>query len=256
MVRLATLAEKAERPVPSGHGTFTMRHELDCDCETFWRLFFEKDFNEQLFKALEFPEWKLLDTRRPTRRSSAPSRRRPRWRRRRRRQAARLELRLRRGRHLRQGDEDAQVRLKPNVMTEKLRNEGTVKCEPRAMARAPASSRSSPRPRSSSRRMIESSFEKSFRTGWQKSADFINKWVKDTREGPALAALLALAVLAPLGCDNALVGNVTRCRRPSHCPSRSRARRSPRGRSLIESKTPSTWRARRTPGSLRTTAPR
>ena len=27
--------------------------------------------------------------------------------------------------------------------------------------------------------MIESSFEKSFRTGWQNSADFINKWVKD-----------------------------------------------------------------------------
>ena len=42
--------------------TFTMRHDLDCDCEKFWKLFFEKDFNEQLFKALEFPEWKLLDT--------------------------------------------------------------------------------------------------------------------------------------------------------------------------------------------------
>ena len=70
--------------------------------------------------------------------------------------------------------------IKPNVMTEKLRNEGTVKCEPRGdgkstriveiIAEAKVFGVGG---------MIESSFEKSFRTGWQKSADFINKWVKD-----------------------------------------------------------------------------
>src|SRR3954466_10855348 len=42
-------------------GTFTMRHELDCDCDRFWKLFFDKEFNVALFKALEFPEWKLID---------------------------------------------------------------------------------------------------------------------------------------------------------------------------------------------------
>ena len=65
-------------------------------------------------------------------------------------------------------------------MTEKLRNEGTVKCEPRGdgkstrvveiIAEAKVFGLGG---------MIESSFEKSFRTGWQKSAEFINKWVKD-----------------------------------------------------------------------------
>ena len=70
--------------------------------------------------------------------------------------------------------------IKPNVMTEKLRNEGTVKCEPRGegkstrvveiIAEAKVFGLGG---------MIESSFEKSFRTGWQKSAEFINKWVKD-----------------------------------------------------------------------------
>ena len=161
--------------------TFTMRHDLDCDCEKFWKLFFEKDFNEQLFKALEFPEWKLLDTKetdteivrtvKATPKMEAPA------------AVAKLlgssfgydEV----GR-FDKASKTLKFIIKPNVMTEKLRNEGTVKCEPRGdgkstrvveiIAEAKVFGVGG---------MIESSFEKSFRTGWQKSADFINKWVKD-----------------------------------------------------------------------------
>jgi hypothetical protein len=161
--------------------TFTMRHDLDCDCDTFWRLFFEKDFNEKLFKALEFPEWKLIDTKetdkeiirnvKATPKMDAP--------------APVVKLLGSSFGYDEEGRYDKATKthkfiIKPNVMTEKLRNEGTVKCEPRGdgkstrvveiIAEAKVFGLGG---------MIESSIEKSFRTGWQQSADFINKWVKE-----------------------------------------------------------------------------
>jgi hypothetical protein len=161
--------------------TFTMRHDLDCDCDTFWRLFFEKDFNEQLYKALQFPEWKLLDTKETDKEiirtvKAMPKMDAP---------AAVVKLLGSSFGYDEEGRFDKATKthkfiIKPNVMTEKLRNEGSVKCEPRGegkstrvveiIAEAKVFGVGG---------MIESSFEKSFRTGWQQSADFINKWVKD-----------------------------------------------------------------------------
>jgi hypothetical protein len=161
--------------------TFTMRHDLDCDCDTFWRLFFEKDFNEQLYKALQFPEWKLLDTKETDKEiirtvKAMPKMDAP---------AAVVKLLGSSFGYDEEGRFDKATKthkfiIKPNVMTEKLRNEGSVKCEPRGegkstrvveiIAEAKVFGLGG---------MIESSFEKSFRTGWQQSADFINKWVKD-----------------------------------------------------------------------------
>ena len=161
--------------------TFTMRHELDCDPERFWKLFFEEDFNIALFKALEFPAWKLVETKetdkeitrmvKATPKMDAP--------------AAVVKLLGSSFGYDEEGRFDKATKthkfiIKTNVMTEKLRNEGTVKCEPRGegkstrvveiIAEAKVFGLGG---------MIESSFEKSFRTGWQQSADFINGWVKD-----------------------------------------------------------------------------
>ena len=158
-----------------------MRHDLDCDCDTFWKLFWELDFNEQLFKALEYPAWKLVDTKetdkeiirtvKATPKMEAPG------------PVAKL-LGSSFG-YDEEGRFDKATKthkfiITPNVLAGKLRNEGTVKCEPRGegkstriveiIAEAKVFGLGG---------MIESSFEKSFRTGWQKSADFINKWVKD-----------------------------------------------------------------------------
>jgi hypothetical protein len=161
--------------------TFTMRHELECDCERFWKLFFDEEFNVALFKALEFPAWKLLESKetdseiirtvKATPKMGAPA------------AVAKLlgssfgydeEGRFNRA------SKTLKFVIKTNVMTDKLRNEGTVKCEPRGdgkstrvveiIAEAKVFGLGG---------VIESSFEKSFRTGWQKSADFINKWVKE-----------------------------------------------------------------------------
>ena len=162
-------------------GTFTMRHELDCDCDRFWKLFFDKEFNVALFKALEFPEWKLIDdketdteiirTVKATPKMEAP--------------AAVVKLLGSSFGYDEEGRFNKATKthkfvIKTNVMTEKLKNEGTVKCEPRGegkslrvveiIAEAKVFGLGG---------VIESSFEKSFKTGWQKSADFINKWVKE-----------------------------------------------------------------------------
>ncbi|CAN5703002.1 hypothetical protein BH11MYX4_BH11MYX4_66310 [soil metagenome] len=161
--------------------TFTMKHELECDVERFWKLFFEAEFNEKLFKALEFPEWKLVeqketDTQIIRKVKATPKMDAP---------APVVKLLGSSFGYDEVGTFDKASKtlkfvIKTNVMTEKLRNEGTVKCEPRGegkstrvveiIAEAKVFGLGG---------MIESSFEKSFRTGWQKSADFINAWVKD-----------------------------------------------------------------------------
>ena len=161
--------------------TFTMRHDLDCDCDTFWKLFWELDFNEQLFKALEYPAWKLIDTKETDKEIIRTVKATPKM------DAPGPVLKLLGSSfgYDEEGRFDKATKthkfiITPNVLAGKLRNEGTVKCEPRGdgkstriveiIAEAKVFGLGG---------MIESSFEKSFRTGWQKSADFINKWVKD-----------------------------------------------------------------------------
>src|SRR5262249_10762778 len=43
-------------------GQVTGRHEIHCNAETFWKIFFDKDFNEQLYRtALGFPKFDIVD---------------------------------------------------------------------------------------------------------------------------------------------------------------------------------------------------
>ena len=42
-------------------GKFTVTHEINCNAETFWEVFFDKAFNEQLFlRELGFPEFTVI----------------------------------------------------------------------------------------------------------------------------------------------------------------------------------------------------
>ena len=158
-----------------------MRHDLECDEERFWKLFFDREFNEALFKALEFPEWKLIDTKETEKEITRHVKARPKMD----APAAVVKLLGSSFGYDEEGRFDKATKthkfiIKTNVMTEKLRNEGTVKIESRGegkvtrvvdiIAEAKVFGVGG---------MIESSFEKSFRTGWQQSADFINRWVKE-----------------------------------------------------------------------------
>lgn len=161
---------------------FTMSHDLDCTPERFWDLFlYGGDFNEKLFASLEFPEWKLLEqkeedgivlrTVKAVPKMDAP--------------AAVVKLLGDKFGYVEHGRFDKKTniytfKIETSTMKDKLRNEGVVKCEKVGEGK--------------SRRvvditaeakvfgvggMIESSFEKSYRTGWGKSAEFINRWVKE-----------------------------------------------------------------------------
>jgi hypothetical protein len=40
---------------------FTLRHEINCSVDQFWKVFFDKEFNNELFlKGLGFPEYEVL----------------------------------------------------------------------------------------------------------------------------------------------------------------------------------------------------
>lgn len=44
--------------------TFRITHEINCNAETFWKLFFDQEFNTKMFKdALGFPEFEVLEFR-------------------------------------------------------------------------------------------------------------------------------------------------------------------------------------------------
>ncbi len=161
--------------------TFTMTHDIDVDVDTFWKIFFDDEFNQTLFlKELQFPKWKLLEHKETddtivrqvegVPKMDAPG-------------PVAKALGSSFG-YLEEGIFDKKNRtfrfkMKTTTMTEKLRNEGTVRVEPLGDKRC--------------RRVveivaeakvfgiggvIESSLEKSFRTGWGRSAEFITTWAR------------------------------------------------------------------------------
>jgi hypothetical protein len=159
-----------------------MTHEIDVSEETFWKLFFDNDFNETLFlKELHFPKWKLLEHKETddqilrkvegVPKMDAPG-------------PVAKALGSSFG-YLEDGTFDKKTKtfrfkMKTTTMTEKLRNEGTVRVEPmgdkkvRRVVEIVAEAKVF-----GIGGLIESSLEKSFRNGWGKSAEFIAKWAKD-----------------------------------------------------------------------------
>jgi hypothetical protein len=161
---------------------FTFTHEIDCEPETFWKVFFDKSFNEQLFtKALEFPAYAMVEQREDDRQIY-------------RKVAATPKLNVpgpvakvlgANMSFVEEGTFDKTAKrwhwtMTPSAMADKIRNEGTVRVEPAGEGRC--------------RRitdvtfeakvfgiggMIESSAEKNMREAWDTSAAYMTQWVKD-----------------------------------------------------------------------------
>lgn len=162
--------------------TFTMTHDIDCDSERFWKLFFDRDFNHALFKALEFREWNLVEQTEDEkggvlrRVQAIPKMDLP---------GPLAKLLGSNFGYSEEGRFDPEAKkfrfvIKASTMAEKLRNEGTVRCEDAGpgkcrrivdvIAEAKVFGVSG---------LIESTFEKDYRVGWAASADFTNKWLKN-----------------------------------------------------------------------------
>lgn len=162
--------------------TFRVTHEIHCNVETFWKIFFDKEFNEKLYReGLGFPEFNVVDQQETetqiTRKCAGkPKLDMP---------GPVMKLLGDSFRYTEQGTFDKATKvwrwkMTPSTMAEKLRQEGTLKIE----AIGDNKVRRTAELINEAKvfgigGMLESSAEKSLRDGWDKSAVYMNKWIAD-----------------------------------------------------------------------------
>lgn len=159
--------------------TFTMTHELDCDQERFWTLFFDNELNHAIFAHLEFPEWTIVEERDDAKEhvrivKATPKIELP---------AAVQKLLGASFGYTEEGRLDKATSVwhfdvKPSTMASKLINTGTVKCEPAGPGKCKRITEMFMEAKVFGLGgIIESSMERGSRIGWGKSATFINQWI-------------------------------------------------------------------------------
>ncbi len=162
-------------------GKFTVTHEIHCNVDTFWKLFLDKEFNAKLYKdGLGFPDFTVVDQRetdsevirkvKGTPKMDVPG--------------PVAKVLGSNFAYSEDGKFDKNKKLWtwkmiPSAMADKLRQEGSLRVEAVGDAKV--------------RRiadlvmeakvfgiggLIESSAEKQLRDGWDKSAVFMNQWIK------------------------------------------------------------------------------
>jgi hypothetical protein len=165
-------------------GKFTLTHEIHCDVDTFWKTFFDKDFNEKLYKGtLGFPHFEVVDQ---TETETTISRK----------VAAQPKMevpapvqklfgpgfRYREEGSLTKSERIWRWKMVPSTLADKLFTSGTVRAElvpghegkVRRVAEMHVEAKIF-----AVGGLIESSAEKQMREGWDKSAVFMNKWLAE-----------------------------------------------------------------------------
>ncbi|MDI1430593.1 DUF2505 domain-containing protein [Polyangium sorediatum] len=162
-------------------GKFTVTNEINCNEETFWKVFFDKEFNEKLYRGhLGFPDFRVLDQRDSDTETT-------------RKVAGTPKMNVpgpvakvlgsnfsytEEGRFLK-ATKVWSWKMTPGNMADKLRNEGTMRIERvgdtkvRRVAELVIEAKVF-----GIGGLIESSAEKQLRDGWNDSAVFMNDWVK------------------------------------------------------------------------------
>ena len=159
-----------------------LNHEINCNAETFWKVFLDREFNETLFrKELGFPQYDIIsfdekDGEIVRRVKGNPKNSAP--------KAVQklmgdgfgyLEV----GR-MKRGDSVWTFKITPNTMADKITNEGFVKCEPAGEDKVRRVSELKFEARIFGvGGMVESTAEKDFRDGYDVSAVFMNRWIKE-----------------------------------------------------------------------------
>ena len=163
-------------------GKFTVTHEINCDADTFWKVFLDKAFNETMFReSLGFPEYQVVDqketdseiTRRVvgTPKMDLPG------------PVAKLlgsNFRYTEDGKLNKGTKVWTWKMTPSTMADKLRQEGTMRIElvgdkkVRRIAEIVNEAKVF-----GIGGLIESSAEKQLREGWDRSATFMNKYLAE-----------------------------------------------------------------------------
>lgn len=160
----------------------TLRHEINCSVDHFWKVFFDKEFNTTLFlESLGFPEYQILAQEETDSTITRTIKGTPKM------EMPKPVMKLlgdgfsyEESGSLNRATGEWKWRTTPAKLADKLRTEGVVTCEKISDDKC--------------RRisvieieakvfgvggLIESSTEKQMTDGWNKSADFMNRWIKD-----------------------------------------------------------------------------
>jgi Protein of unknown function (DUF2505) len=161
--------------------SFTLSHEIQCDEETFWKIFFDKDFNAALYKeGLAFPDYSVLELKesdkeifrrvKVTPKMDAP--------------APVAKVLGSSFSYVEEGTFDRAAKIYrwksiPSQMAEKVKTDGDVRAQPAGDGKVTRLSKFNYEAKIFAiGGLVESSIEKSLRSGWDKSAVFFNDWLK------------------------------------------------------------------------------
>jgi hypothetical protein len=166
-------------------GKFTVTHEIRCNVDTFWKTFFDKDFNVRLYtQALAFPDFKITeqtdDGSRVARKVAAqPKMDVP----------GPVQKLIGPGfRYTEEGSMNKaegiwRWKMIPSTLADRLFTSGTVRVEAigddkvRRIAEMEIQAKIF-----AVGGLIESSAEKQMRDGWDRSATFMNKFIEEARK--------------------------------------------------------------------------
>lgn len=161
-------------------GKFTVTHEINCNAERFWQLFFDKEFNDKLYReVLGFPKYEVLKheetaTQITHKVMGQPKLNLP---------GPVAKLLGANFIYTEEGSFDRATsrwtwKMTPSALADKMRNEGALRVEPigadkvRRIAEITIEAKIF-----GVGGMIESSAEKQLREGWDDSAKFLNKYL-------------------------------------------------------------------------------
>lgn len=162
--------------------TVTFTHDIHCDEETFWKIFLDPEFNERLYKdALQFPDWKQVSLDETDTKITRTTAGQP-----------KLDdvpgpvakiigngFRYTETGVLDKASKLWTWKLVPSMLADKVKQEGKMTIKPAGDGKVKRSVElfieAKVFPISG---MLESTTEKNMRAGWDKSAQFMNDWIK------------------------------------------------------------------------------
>ncbi len=163
---------------------FTVTHTINCDAETFWKTFFDKDFNEKLYKGfLGFPDFETVEVREEEKTIFRKAKGKPKM------EVPGVVAKLI-GDNFRYSEEGTLDRasgkfkwkMTPSTMADKLFTSGTVWIEPAGDGKVKRFSEMNVEAKVFGvGGVLESSAEKQLRDGWDKSATFMNKYLAEKK---------------------------------------------------------------------------
>ncbi len=163
-------------------GKFTLTHEINCNVDTFWKVFLDKEFNEKLYKGpLGFPDFTIVEQKETdtnvTRKVAAqPKMEVP---------GAVQKLIGPGFRYTEEGSMTKSERIwrwkmTPSTLADKLFTSGTVRVEPIGDSKVRRIAEMNIEAKIFAvGGLIESSAEKQMREGWDRSAVFMNTFIEN-----------------------------------------------------------------------------